>query len=433
MNRTLLLAALAAATACGSTPSASDAGASDAGTADAEAPTADMGVTLPDAGPECTTSADCAAPRPYCTPEGACAEPPIAGAIGWGDGSPGSVTLEKIFESSTRREATDLAFNNVRTSELWVLHRQPESSEPCTAASPSPRGCASLEGSVTIIHDPGTEAQRTVWRKDANAWHFMRRPPALAFGVDEFFATCGEARTGNYLDDRADFIGPTLWLSTPEWFGVPPPSPDMNGTHFDMLHGTPWCMGIAHERDNVYWLFNGNVGALDRYDFKDHHGPGAADHSDGELKRFAEGTLTRVPGVPGHLEYNAADQHVYVADTGGGRVIKLDTTSGVAAGTVRPVYEPLQSNVRMADAVVTDVVAPGLLERPSGLELRDGILYVSDNATSRIHAFDLEGKLLRTLDTGLPAGTLAGMAFSPSGVLHFVDLTNSDVYRVIPR
>lgn len=431
MNRTLLLAALAAATACSNAdpaPAEPDAGAPDAG-----APVVDAGTAAPDAGPECTSSANCAAPRPYCTPEGTCAEPPIAGAIGWGDGSPGSVTLEKIWQSSVTRQATDLAFNNVRTDELWVLHRQPESSEPCTAASPSPRGCASLEGSVTIIHSPGTEAQRAVWRKDSNAWHFMRRPPALAFGVDEFFATCGEARTGNYLDDTADFIGPTLWLSTEQWFGVRPPDPNMNGTHFDMLHGTPWCMGIAHERDNVYWLFNGNVGAIDRYDFKDHHGPGAADHSDGELKRFAEGTLTRVPGVPGHLEYNAADEHVYVADTGAGRVIKLDATSGRASGTVRPVYEPLQSNIRMVDAVVTEVVPPGLLERPSGLELRDGILYVSDNATSRIHAFDLEGNPLRSLDTGLPPGSLAGMAFSPSGVLYFVDLTNSDVYRVIPR
>jgi MFS superfamily sulfate permease-like transporter len=30
-------------------------------------------------------------------------------------------------------------------------------------------------------------------------------------------------------------------------------------------------------------------------------------------------------------------------------------------------------------------------------------------------------------------GLFAGMAFSPSGVLHFVDLPNSDVYRDIPR
>jgi hypothetical protein len=426
MKRTLLLAALAAATACSSDPSP--------GEPDAGAVEADGGVALPDAGPECATSADCAAPRPYCTPEGACAEPPIAGALGWGDGSPGSVTLEKIFESGGARQGPDLAFNNVRPDELWVLHRQPESSEPCSSTRATARGCGSLEGSVTIIHAPGTDQQRTEWKKDANAWHFMRRPPALAFGTNEYFATCGEARTGNYLDDRADFIGPTLWLSTEQWFGVdPPPEPWMNGTHFDMLHATPWCMGIAHERDNVYWLFNGNIGSLDRYDFKADHGPGADDHSDGEVMRFAEGWLTRVPGVPGHLEYNPEDQHVYVADTGGARVLKLDTTSGVVAGTVRPVYEPFASNKRMEEAVVTEVVPPGLLERPSGLELRDGVLYVSDNATSRIHAFDLEGNLLRSLDTGLPAGTLSGMAFSPTGVLHFVDLNTSDVYRVVPR
>jgi hypothetical protein len=419
----LLLAALAS-TACSSEPAPSD-------PADAGSPASD--AAAPDAGPECRTRADCAAPRPYCDPSGTCAAPPVGGAIGWGDGSPGSVTLEKVFTSPMAREATDLAFHNVREGELWVLHRQRESSEPCDSRRQTRAGCGALEGSVTIIDQPGTDAQRSTWKKDANAWHFMRRPPALAFGVNEFFATCGEARTGNYLDDRADFIGPTLWLSTEEWFGVnPPPDPSMNGTHFDMLHATPLCMGIAHERDNVYWLFNGSVGSFDRYDFKEDHGPGADDHSDGEIFRYAEGTLTRVPGVPGHLFFNADDNHVYAADTGGGRVVKLDTQTGFVDRPLRPVYEPLAESGIVLDAVVTEVVPPGLLERPSGLELRDGVLYVSDNATSRIHAFDLEGNLLRSLDTGLPAGTLAGMSFSPEGVLYFVDLTNSDVYRVIP-
>jgi hypothetical protein len=422
--RTLPLLCFLGATACGS-PSEPP---SDGGTG-----TPDGGAAPIDAGPECSTHGECPEATPYCNPAGACAEPPPAGAIGWGDGSPQSVTLEKIFTSAAARQATDLEFNNTRPNELWVLHRWPASAAACTSLQQTRAGCTALEGSVTVIFDPATPDQRSEWKKDANAWHFMRRPPALAFGVDGFFATCGEARTGNFLDDPADFIGPTLWWSDFSLFGVdPPPEPTMNGTHFDMLHATPYCVGIAHEAANIYWVFNGDIGALDRYDFNEDHGPGADDHSDGEIHRYAPGTLRRVEGVPGHLVYNSDDHHVYVADTGNGRIVKLDAQSGVPDGEISPVYEPLQGTVAFADAVVTEVVAPGLLERPSGLELHGGLLYVTDNATSRIYAFDLEGNEVRRLDTGLPAGSLAGLTFSPDGVLYFVDLTSSDVYRILP-
>ena len=71
---------------------------------------------------------------------------------------------------------------------------------------------------------------------------------------------------------------------------------------------------------------------------------------------------------------------------------------------------------------------------PSGIELHDGILYVSDNATSQIHAFDLTGKLLNSLDTGFEPGSLAGMAFGPEDdKLYFVDMKTSRVHRIEPK
>ena len=128
---------------------------------------------------------------------------------------------------------------------------------------------------------------------DANAWHFMRNPRQLAWGRGGLFATCGEARTANYEDDATPYNGPVLWDSNPELFGAPY-DPNRNGTHVDMLHETPYCMGIAHERGNVYWAFNGDAGALDRYDFNQPHEPGGEDHTDGALWRYAEGELSRV-------------------------------------------------------------------------------------------------------------------------------------------
>ena len=34
------------------------------------------------------------------------------------------------------------------------------------------------------------------------------------------------------------------------------------GSHLDMLHNTPLCMGIAHEAANRYWVFGGLKGSV---------------------------------------------------------------------------------------------------------------------------------------------------------------------------
>ena len=357
-------------------------------------------------------------------------DPPRKTAIGTGDGSPASVTFTRIYTAQPPRHSTDLAFNPVRPNELWVLHRQPKSDAPCTENDATRSGCESLEGSVTILTDPGTPEMSGVWKKDDNAWHFMRRPPALAFGPGDTFATCGEERTGNFLDSEADFIGPTLWSSDPTIFAVTPSGG--NGAHLDMLHASPFCMGIAHEQGNVYWVHNGQKGSLDRYDFALDHGPGNEDHSDGVVHRYAEGEVARVPDVPSHMVLFPEDQHLYVADTGNGRVLKLDTRSGERAGPISPVYEPLADQARFVGATVTEVVPPGILTAPSGLEIHEGILYVSDNATSRFHAFELDGKPIATLSTDLPPGSLAGLAVGPEGKIYFVDLGAGHVSRIDP-
>ena len=71
--------------------------------------------------------------------------------------------------------------------------------------------------------------------------------------------------------------------------------------------------------------------------------------------------------------------------------------------------------------------------KPFGaLEIWNELLYVSDNATSRISAFTLDGMPVNYLDTGLPAGSLGAMAFGPDGKLYLVDMVGSRVLRVDP-
>jgi DNA-binding beta-propeller fold protein YncE len=84
----------------------------------------------------------------------------------------------------------------------------------------------------------------------------------------------------------------------------------------------------------------------------------------------------------------------------------------------------------MDGATVSELVPPGTLQQPSGIALSGSTLYVTDNATSKIHVFDSAGKALRVLATGLPAGSLAGITIGPDDKPYVTDLLTGNVQRV---
>jgi hypothetical protein len=336
----------------------------------------------------------------------------------------GADVLFKLTEIASARNGLDnprdLAFNPLHPDQLWVVNHG--------------------DDSAVIIHDASTTRRRTEKQKDAYALHFMARPAALAFGGSKTtigkpgtFATCGESR--NTYDDRAlpnDFMGPTLWSSDLSVFAQYDPTG--LGSHLDMLHNSPLCVGIAWETGNAYWAFGGLDGALFRYDFNVDDGIGNDDHSDGTVRQYATGEVSYVKGVSSHLVYRTADKSLYVADTGNARIARLDTTTG-EKGRELEMMEPMAGAHEYDGAALTDVVpaSSGQLERPSGLELLGKYLYVSDNANGRISAFTLKGKLAKRIETGLPKGSLGGMAFGPDKKLYFVDMTKDRVLRVDPQ
>ncbi|HYP75431.1 MAG TPA: hypothetical protein VER12_05745 [Polyangiaceae bacterium] len=344
-------------------------------------------------------------------------------------GVPTSIELLPLYEAPRAWTATALAFDPLRAGELWVTLRRVPSNQPCLETART--GCAALEGEVALVEGAGTPTPSMTIKKDGNAWHFMRRPTSIAFGDNGNLATCGEARTDNYEDDAIDYSGPVLWSSDPTIFGAVP-KPDQNGTHIDMLHESPFCMGIAFERDNVYWVFNGKLGALDRYDFHVPHAIGGEDHADGELSRYVAGQLERVPEVPSHLALDREHGQLYVADTAGGRILRLAIAEGAPGANV-PTLDPIAVHRRMDGVSLIEVVAPGSLTAPSGLALSGDRLIVTDNATSRIAWFELDGTALGSVDTGLPAGSLSGVAVGPDGKLYLSDLLTGAAYRVEER
>jgi hypothetical protein len=62
------------------------------------------------------------------------------------------------------------------------------------------------------------------------------------------------------------------------------------------------------------------------------------------------------------------------------------------------------------------------------------MLIITDNATSRISAFDkTTGARLDYVDTGLPAGSLMGIVNDAEGRLYYVDALANKVFRLTAR
>lgn len=362
--------------------------------------------------PGCTAYTDCASTpdTPLCEEAtGSCVALPPGHQVGWKDGSPGSVALSVVYEADKVRDPQDLQFNPSVPSELWIVNR--------------------TDDSVIVIQKPGQPDGSAKRYHDPAASHFMDSPPALSFGAvssewGQTFATCGDSDGGD------NFMGPALFSADLSIFAKS--TPGGLGSHLDMLHSTTFCRGIEHVDANVYFVFNSTKSSLDKYDFGQDHGPGNDDHSDGRIHRYAKGAFSGVDGVPSHLALDAATGQLYVADTGNHRILRLDIESGTLGSNFSG-FEDVIERRNIDDAIVADVVPPGLLNEPSGIELHDNLLFVTDHATSLFYVFDLEGQLVRTLDTGLPPGSLAGLAFGPDDdKIYFADRLTGRVYRIDP-
>jgi len=305
----------------------------------------------------------------------------------------------------------DLAFNPEDPTTLWVASQDNDS--------------------MLIVFDAEGSDPTFDLRQDEFRNHFMEEVAGFAFGANSTFASCHESR--NTYDGQAppnDFMGPALWPSDLDIFArvFQDPFGDLAGSHLDMLHESPLCMGIAHYRDNIYFVNDGSEGDLVYYDFVEDHGPGEDYHSDGIVYRYPEIELTRVPGVPGHMEMDG--DILYIADTGGSRVLAVDVTSGERGRSLFPFGEPLAEYAQYVN-MDWSVFAEDTLDTPSGLAIHDGRLFVGDYATGEIVAFDLETREeLGRLDT--LSEELVGLEVSPNGELWFIDAAFDEVLHVVP-
>mgnify|MGYP000039712968 CR=1 FL=1 len=301
---------------------------------------------------------------------------------------------------------TDLAFHPEVAGQVWLTNRS--------------------DNSVVIFDAFGTATQTASRRSSAGSEHFLSKPAALAFGAAGVLATAQQEDQVTQPSTPADFMGPTLWTSDAATFDAG------HSSHLDMLHNSPNASGIAWETGNAFWVYDGGHGALTRYDFQADHDLGGTDHQDGVVKRSADGMLGYLPGVPAHITLDYETGLLYAADPANNAIMVLDTKSGTAGGAIGPNYDGTKQSMiegAMLTKLVDGAAVEGMLA-PSGLELDEGILYVSDNQSSMVFAFDLNGKLLDYLPTGRPAGSLMGLAIGPDGSVHVVDHLANAVIRL---
>jgi hypothetical protein len=340
---------------------------------------------------------------------------PAAGTeIGTGDGSPSSVTFTEIYTAKASAQLVDLAFLEKDPTQLWVIGYGDNSA---------------------YVGNGVTEDSVGTWKRylDPAAKHFMYKPPAFAMGANGFWGICGDndnSQNSVRLEPNY-FMGPALFTSDLSIFTTQNDD-TMLGSHYDMLHNTSFCRGIAHMEANWYWTFNGQLGSIEKYNFAKPHVPGGDDHSDGEIYRYVEGQVKGVDGVSSHMFYDASDKMLYIADTGNQRIAKLDTTTGTLGGRLPLRNEVLVNSGVMEGAVIEDVIPAGTLEQPSGLEIKNDLIYVTDTATSTFYVFDKTGEQLRKLETGLEPGSLSGFTFGPDGKIWFTDRNRGKVLRIDP-
>lgn len=314
----------------------------------------------------------------------------------------------------------DLDFCRIpgRQHELWVLNQE-----------------SSTMGSMTIFFHAGTPQQFFQYRKDSHNEHFMIKPSAFAMADNGDFATVQDVQN-SIGNQSSDFMGPALWMSdTSVYARIHQSNWDPTkplGSHIDMLHQSPFGMGIAYEQERIYWVFDGYNGNLCRYDFAEPHEIGGDDHADGQIWRYPEVELTRVPNLPAHMVYDPATHWLYIVDNANKRVIRVNTETGVEAEELFALTEPLALYMEMKDVVQEVFIDTGLV-KPCGIDYWNGRLVVTDNANGAIRIYDAtgsKGQLITTINTG--SAGIMGVKIGPDSNIWYVNRTLNGVTRLQP-
>lgn len=317
-------------------------------------------------------------------------------------------------QSQNINEPQDLDFNTTRAHELWIINKGTENSG----------------GSTVMLGNAGLPQQYADYRQDGNAWHFMSLPSALSFSNTGDWATSANVLDANH--QGGTFTGPTLWSGNLNIYAKDA-GPGTNGSHLDMLHASPYSMGIESERDNIYWVFDGYHENIVRYNFTSDHGPGQHYHGDGKVHRYTEVKVKRQPDVPSHMVLDKQKTWLYIVDGGNRRVLRMDVHSGQKLRDLSLINEELAEYWEMHQAVWQEFLKPDFgLNKPCGIDLRDNRLFVSDYETGEIICVDIQtAKELGRISTGKKG--IMGIKIGADHKIWYVNALTHEVVRIDPK
>ena len=319
-------------------------------------------------------------------------------------------SIEQIANSSNSvTTPTDLDFHPVLSkNQLWVLNKRTES----------------IGGSTVIIDNAGEPNQSSISKSDGNAWHFMSLPTGIAFSNNGNFATSPAVFDANH-DGGQPFTGPALWSGDLSIYAEPSGG---NGSHLDMLHVSPYSQGIACERDNIFWVFDGYSNDIVRYDFVDDHGPGNTYHGDGIIHRYNDFSVAKDPDnkVVSHLVVN--DPWVYVVDYGNQKVFRIELNTGTLGNT--PSFGPFESvaEYKYVTGYTTEVLVDSGLIEPAGIDVIEDRMLISDYASGEIIIYDIS--VVPAIELGrisTQAQGIMGIKIGPDGRIWYVDFDSNTV------
>jgi len=303
------------------------------------------------------------------------------------------------------------------TNELWIANK------------------GTNGGERIIIHNAGLPNQSSEKRKDSHADHFDNTTSAIAFAdnVGEY------GSTGEYKQGTGTFQGPSLWSSDLEIYakvfqnnwvtGYP------LGSHNSMLHQSPYSMGIAHDNNEVFWVFDGYNGNICKYDYVNDHSPGYDDHSAGKIWRYTGVTVTRVPNVPSHMVKDKSSGWLYFIDGGSKRLRRLNTNTGSVVGnlsTPSTGAEALSGYYNMGSTATVETIET-FATQPCGIDYYNNRLIVSDYTNGNITIYNTSTTTptkLGTIATGQTS--IMGVKVGPDGKIWFVNYAANTVVRMEP-